>query len=246
MPLAVSLKKVRKRFGDVTAVDDVTLSIDHGERVAIIGPNGAGKTTTLLMMLGAVESDVGTVSVLGHMLPKHRSKAMEGVGFAAGYLPLPSKLKVGEALQMFADLSGVEDSQRRVDDILDDLQVPYLKDQRCASLSSGQATLVGIAKAVLHEPALLVLDEPTASLDPDVAFRVRAQLEKLTSETDATLVITSHYMSEVEQLADRVILLSGGRVNQDGPSDQLAALTGHEDLESLFMAVAAEQRGVRL
>ncbi len=159
-----------KSFDDLRAVDGVTLHVQPRERVAIVGPNGAGKTTTLLMVLGAIEADEGSVAIAGHPLPAERHLAMRSVGFAAGYLPLPDRLKVSEALRFFADLSEVDDPGAAVADAIDELDIVHLRDKLCMHLSSGQRTLVGIAKATLHRPRLLVLDEPTASLDPDIAL----------------------------------------------------------------------------
>jgi ABC-2 type transport system ATP-binding protein len=231
-----------KRFGEVHAVNGLSLSVRAGERVGIVGPNGAGKTTTLLMLLGAVEPDRGSVRLVGRTLPAGRSAAMESVGFAAGYLPLPDRLTVLETLHFFAGLYGIEDRHRAVESVMDELSIRRLAPQRCESLSSGQGTLVGIAKAVLHQPRLLILDEPTASLDPDVALRVRDRLERLNAEHDVTLLLTSHDMREVERLTDRVVFLRGGAVVADGAPAEVVARNGHVDLEAMFLAEAARHR----
>ena len=242
MDLVLRADGLHKRFGDVDAVDGVTLHVAPRERVGIVGPNGAGKTTTLLMFLGAVEPDRGTVELVGQRLPRGRSRAMAQVGFAAGYLPLPDRLTVVETLRFFADLHGVEDRDEAVDAVLDELSIRRLADQQCESLSSGQGTLVGIAKAVLHRPRLLILDEPTASLDPDVAMRVRDRLEQLNEEHHVTLLLTSHDMREVERLTDRVVFLRKGQVIADGAPEAVVAASGHVDLEAMFLAEAARRR----
>lgn len=233
---------VTKAFGAVQAVDGVTLSVEPRERVGLVGPNGAGKTTTLLMLLGAIDPDEGSIRLLGEELPGGRARAMRQVGFAAGYLPLPGRLKVSEALRFFADLTELDDPAAAVDEVLDDLEIRYLADQSCQSLSSGQATLVGIAKAALHRPRLLVLDEPTASLDPDVALRVRDQLAHLNEVHHTTLLLTSHDMREVEALTHRVIFLRDGTVVADGPTAEVARAAGHASLEAMFLAEAARIR----
>ena len=237
---------LRKRFEDTQAVDGVSLTIEPGERVGIVGPNGAGKTTTLLMLLGAIEPDEGSIELVGHRLPAGRSAAMARVGFAAGYLPLPDRLTVIETLELFGTLSGLDDPVRTAREVLGELGIGHLADQRTESLSSGQGTLVGFAKAVIHHPELIVLDEPTASLDPDVAMRVRDRLERMNAEHHATLLLTSHDMREVERLTTRVVFLRSGRVIADGPAAQVVAEAGHPDLESMFLAEAARLRETAL
>ena len=242
----VAATGVRKRFDDVQAVDGIDLVVTSGERVGIVGPNGAGKTTTLLMLLGAIDPDEGHVELLGRRLPNGRSAAMEDVGFAAGYLPLPDRLRVHEALRFFADLHDEPDPGMVVDRVIEELDIGYLRDKKCMSLSSGQATLVGIAKAVMHRPRLVVLDEPTASLDPDVALRVRDALARLNREHRTTLLLTSHDMREVETLTERVVFLRSGKVLADGVPATVVADAGHSTLEEMFLAEAIRMRGARL
>jgi ABC-2 type transport system ATP-binding protein len=182
------------------------------------------------------------VHLLGHRLPAGRSSAMQRVGFAAGYLPLPDRLTVVETLNFFADLHGVADRREAVESVMDELSIRRLADQPCESLSSGQGTLVGIAKAVLHRPGLLILDEPTASLDPDVAMRVRDRLEHLNAEHHVTLLLTSHDMREVERLTDRVVFLRSGQVIADGVPSEVVARNGYPDLEAMFLAEASRRR----
>jgi ABC-2 type transport system ATP-binding protein len=234
--------ELRKTFKNVQAVRGISITVAPGERVGLLGPNGAGKTTTLLMLLGAVLPDAGSVTIVGHRLPKHRSKAMERVGFAAGYLPLPERLKVGEALRVFAGWYGVRDERVAVADALERFGIAHLADRMCSSLSSGQRTLVGIVKATLHRPALLVLDEPTASLDPDVAFRARDGLLQFCADTGAAMLITSHDMREVEFMTQRVIFLANGQVVADDTAAAIAATYGYEDLEGVFLQLADEAR----
>jgi ABC-2 type transport system ATP-binding protein len=229
-----------KSFGPVRAVDGVDLSVRAGERLGLLGPNGAGKTTTLLMLLGAITPDAGTIEIGGHRLPRHRSAAMGHVGFAAGYLPLPDRLKVGEALAVFAGFYGLHGRAARgaIDDALERFRITQLVDRPCEQLSSGQRTLVGIVKAVLHRPRLLVLDEPTASLDPDVAYRVRQGLLHEADTAQTALLVTSHNMVEAERLCQRVVFISGGRIVADGAPAEVAGRFGHGDLEGVFLELA--------
>jgi ABC-2 type transport system ATP-binding protein len=221
------------------AVDGVDLAVAPGERVALLGPNGAGKTTTLLMCLGVVSPDAGTVEILGHRLPRERTKAMARVGFVAGYLPLPDGMRVVEYLRMFARLYGLRRPEVAAHEWLDHFGVPHLARAMGTQLSSGQKTLVGIVKAALHRPRLLVLDEPTASLDPDVALRVRTGLRRLSDEHGTALLVTSHDMVEVERLCERVVFLSAGRVVADGTADEVARRFGGGGLEDVFLQLAA-------
>jgi ABC-2 type transport system ATP-binding protein len=231
-----------KRFRGQPAVDGVDLAVGAGERVALLGPNGAGKTTTLLMLLGVVTPDSGTVSLVGRRLPGERSRALAEVGFAAGYLPLAERLRVREFLRMYADLYGVEDPVRAIGEALERFGIGALASSLGTELSSGQRTLVGIVKATLHRPRLLVLDEPTASLDPEVARRVRHGLLELSRDEGAALLVTSHDMAEVERLCERVVFLSHGRVVADGSPAEVTARFGRSGLEDVFLHLAERQR----
>jgi ABC-2 type transport system ATP-binding protein len=230
-----------KDYKRVRAVDGIDLTVRAGERVGLLGPNGAGKTTTLMILLGVVSPDAGWVEVGGLRLPRRRSEAMAGVGFAAGYLPLPERLRVEEFLTLFGKLYGIADPAPAIKRGLERFGVASLARAMGNELSSGQRTLIGILKATLHEPWLLVLDEPTASLDPDVAHRVRSGLEQLCAEEGTALLVTSHNMLEVERLCERVVFISAGRIVADGAPAQVAADFGHDDLEGVFLHLAGEQ-----
>jgi len=232
---AIGLVKEYKRG---RAVDGVDLTVAPGERVALLGPNGAGKTTTLLMCLGAVRPDAGTVEIFGHRLPGARTQALGHVGFVAGYLPLPQSVRVEEYLRMFGRLYGLRHPDRAAREGLARFGIEHLARAMGTELSSGQKTLVGIVKAALHEPRLLVLDEPTASLDPDVALRVRTGLRELSRDHGTALLVTSHNMLEVERLTERVVFLSHGKVVADGPPAAIAERYGRGDLEQVFLHLA--------
>jgi ABC-2 type transport system ATP-binding protein len=233
---------LRKTFKGVDAVRSIDLHVGAGERVGLLGPNGAGKTTTLLMLLGAITPDAGEITIAGHALPRGRSAAMAQVGFAAGYLPLPDRLRVSEVLDLFARLYGLRDPAPAIERSLTRFGIDHLADRMCVELSSGQRTLVGITKAVLHGPRLLVLDEPTASLDPDVALRVRRGLAALAADGGTALLVTSHDMLEVERLCERVVFVAAGRVVADGTPDEIAEAFGHGTLEDVFLELAESHR----
>jgi ABC-2 type transport system ATP-binding protein len=230
-----------KAYRGSTAVAGVDLEVRAGERVALLGPNGAGKTTTLFMLLGVVTPDAGQVELVGHRLPEGRTRALAQVGFAAGYLPLAERLRVKEFLRMYADLYGVDTRGDAIEVALRRFGIGHLSGALGTELSSGQRTLVGIVKATLHDPRLLVLDEPTASLDPEVALRVRRGLLELSDQQGSALLVTSHDMSEVERLCDRVVFLSHGTVVADGSPAEVSASFGRQDLEDVFLHLADRQ-----
>jgi ABC-2 type transport system ATP-binding protein len=243
MPLDDVVLRARglvKRYRRTMAVAGIDLSVSGGERVGLLGPNGAGKTTTLMMLLGVVTPDEGWVEIAGFRLPKQRSQAAGEVGFAAGYLPLPERLRVREFLTMFGRLYGLRNPGPEVDRGLERFGITHLAKNMGNELSSGQRTLVGIVKATLHRPRLLILDEPTASLDPDVALRVRTGLARVCTEEGTALLVTSHNMMEVERLCERVVFVSAGRVVADGTPAEVVTRFGRDDLEGVFIHLAAE------
>lgn len=245
METVLEARDLVKTFRKIRAVDGVSLTLPAGERVALLGPNGAGKTTTLFMLLGVIAPDEGSIEVAGHKLPGERSEAMGKVGFAAGYMPLAERLRVIEFLVMYGRLYGLKDPRPKIETELERFRIGHLANAMGNELSSGQRTLVGIVKATLHKPRLLVLDEPTASLDPDVALRVRTGLQELCAETGATLLVTSHNMTEVERLCERVVFLAQGKIVADGSPREVASIFSRADLEGVFLHLAGESRATR-
>jgi ABC-2 type transport system ATP-binding protein len=229
-----------KRYGDFVAVDDVSFSIYRGETVGVLGPNGAGKTTTIHMILGLVTPTAGTVQILGRD-PHHDRGALEVVGFTATYVSLPQTLTLRENLRVFARMYGIRNGDTRIADILERLQITHLADKPTRSLSSGQATMAFVAKSLLASPRLLLLDEPTASLDPDAADRARRQITEIAREEGITQLVTSHNMREVEELCDRVLFMRGGRIVAEGTSRELSKRYGVLDLEEVFLKVARSE-----
>ncbi len=245
MDVVLEARGLVKDYRRSRAVDGLDLVVHAGERVALLGPNGAGKTTTLLMLLGVVTPDEGSVHVGGRPIAGDRSHAAEEVGFAAGYLPLAERLRVREYLRLYGNLYGLAHPDAAIDAGLARFRVEHLADAMGTELSSGQRTLVGIVRATLHRPRLLVLDEPTASLDPDVSRRVREGLRAICDEDDTALVVTSHDMAEVERLCERVVFISGGRVVADGTPTEVADRFGHSDLEGVFLHLADDRTDAR-
>ncbi|HTF11968.1 MAG TPA: ABC transporter ATP-binding protein [Asanoa sp.] len=234
----LTVTALRKRFGPVAAVDGVSFTVGAGEVVGLLGPNGAGKTTTLHMVLGLTTPDSGTVEMFGHDMTRDRSLALARANFAASYLSLPAVLRVNEILTVYAHLYGLRRPAVRVAEMLELLDIGPLRQQQFSRLSSGQQTRVLLAKALLNEPGLLVLDEPTANLDPDAADRIRGLLIEQAAATGRAMLITSHNMREVERMCDRVHFVAGGRIVATGSAVELAGAYGVDDLEAVFLRVA--------
>jgi ABC-2 type transport system ATP-binding protein len=237
---ALSVSNLRKQYGSTVAVDGLSFTVGRNEIVGLLGPNGAGKTTTINMILGVLEPDSGTVRIEDVDLAKHRSKALERTNFVAVYSPLPGNLTVVENLRFFGLIYGVGNLTERIDTLLEQFDLRQFRDVKCGVLSSGEQTRVSLAKAVLNRPKLLLLDEPTASLDPSVAQDVRTKIREATLQANSGVLWTSHNMHEVEEVCDRVLFLSHGRILLEGDPRKLPSDHGKETLEELFIAVARE------
>ena len=235
---AIEARGLRKSFRDTEAVRSIDLLVEEGEIVGLLGPNGAGKTTTLMMLLGITEPDEGRVSLLGHRLPFERTPALEQTSFAASYLDLPERLSVRQVLSVFARIYGADRS--RVDEVVELFGIEPLLGRNRAQLSSGQKTVVGLARAMLNRPRLLILDEPTASLDPEIAERVRAILRREQADRGFTVLVTSHNMTDVERLCRRVVFMARGSIVADGTPRAVAERYGGGTLEDTFLTIAAE------
>lgn len=233
----LELSDLTKRFGDVVAVDGISFAIPPGAAVGLVGPNGAGKTTTIHMILALITPTAGTVRILGRDPHRDRS-ALAAVNFSATYVSLPQTLTVEENLNVFARLYGVPHPRRRIAEVLERLDIAAFADRQSRALSSGQSTMVHVAKALLNHPRLLLLDEPTASLDPDTADRARDVLLSIAREEGMTLLITSHNMAELTQMCDRIIFIHRGQIIADDAPDALVARYGADDLTDMFIRVA--------
>src|SRR5581483_8834220 len=205
-----------KSYGAVAAVDRISFEVRPNEIVGLLGPNGAGKTTTINMVLGVLEPTSGTIRIGTTDLRRNRSKALERTNFAAVYAPLPGNLTVAENLHVFGLLYGVRGLRARIEEVLADFDLQRFRNVKCGVLSSGEQTRVGLAKAILNSPHLLLLDEPTASLDPASARDVRKRIRAMVTACQAGALWTSHNMLEVQEVCDRVLFLSRGRILLDG------------------------------
>jgi len=227
-----------KRFKETLAVDHIDFSVPGGITAALLGGNGAGKTTTLSMLLGLLLPSAGVVFVFGEDMRRHRYRVLPRMNFSSPYIELPHRLTVRENLRVYAMLYGVRDMAERIKSLSADLQLTEFLDRKVGNLSAGQKTRVALAKALINEPELLLLDEPTASLDPDTADWVRGYLEAFQRRTGATILLASHNMGEVERLCSEVFMLKRGRIVDRGSPETLIDRYGRDTLEEVFLDIA--------
>jgi len=240
MEKILSVTSLKKSYGDTLAVDHVSFDVGEHEIVGLLGPNGAGKTTTLNMILSILAPDEGSVLIDGIDLARERSLAISRTNFAAVYAPLPGNLTVFQNLEVFGMLYEVHNLKEQIRELLRQFGLEAVRNKKCGVLSSGEQTRVSLAKAMLNRPRLLLLDEPTASLDPATAREVRQQIRNSVGKETGAVLWTSHNMYEVEQVCDRVLFLSHGKVLLEGDPKTLPGEHGKRTLEDLFITVARE------
>ena len=241
---AIVVEGLRKRYGKVEAVRNVSFAVARGSTTALLGGNGAGKTTTLSMLLGVLTPTAGSITVLGCDMLTRRYDVLPRMNFTSPYVDLPKRLTVRENLLVFADLYGVRDAHGRIDELAARFDLADLLGRPYGNLSAGQRTRVSVAKALLNEPEVLLLDEPTASLDPDIGDRVRTYLEDYQRTSHCTMLLASHNMGEVERMCDEVIMLRAGVIVDQGAPEELVARYGRADMEEVFLDIArSEARG---
>jgi ABC-2 type transport system ATP-binding protein len=236
----LTVDSLSKHYGGATAVDGISFDVGRNEIVGLVGPNGAGKTTTINMILGVLEPTGGSIRIEGIDVGKDRSKALERTNFAAVYAPLPGNLTVYQNLRIFGLIYSVKSLAKRIDRLLRDFELERFRDVKSGVLSSGEQTRLCLAKAMLNDPHVLLLDEPTASLDPATAQDIRAKIREFASQRQCGVLWTSHNMYEVEDVCDRVLLLARGRILLEGDPKTLPREHGKDTLEELFIAVARE------
>ena len=240
MEKTLSITGLRKVYGDIVAVDEISFEVRPGEIVGLLGPNGAGKTTTINMVLGVLQPDAGTIRIEGVDVASNRSQALARTNFAAVYTPLPGNLTVFQNLRVFGLLYGVKDLSKRIEELLAEFDLEAFRDKKCGVLSSGEQTRVSLAKAMINRPQLLLLDEPTASLDPATAREIRAGIRQFVRQGTGGVLWPSHNMYEVEDVCDRVLFLSHGKILLEGDPKRMPAQHGKKTLEELFIAIARE------
>ncbi len=239
-PAVLSVQELHKCYGDIVAVDGVSFAVNRNEIVGLLGPNGAGKTTTINMILGVLEPTSGTIMVDGLDIAKKRSHVLARTNFAAVYAPLPGNLTVLQNLRFFGLIYGVKNLPARIETLLEQFDLQTFRDTKCGVLSSGEQTRVSLAKAMLNNPRLLLLDEPTASLDPSVAREIRVKIREFAAQGEGGVLWTSHNMYEVADVCHRVLFLSRGKILLAGDPRTLPAEHGKQTLEDLFVALARE------
>jgi ABC-2 type transport system ATP-binding protein len=233
----ISLKGLRKEYPGTVALDGLSLELAPGEIVGLLGPNGAGKTTAIHVVLGLLTPSAGDVSVFGLSPITHRHEISRSLNFSSAYVHLPTNLKVQEALSIFAKLYSVRSAKKKLDGLLELFEIAHLKGRLIGALSSGEKTRVNLAKCLLNDPKLLLLDEPTASLDPEMADTVRKALKKIQKDTGTGILYTSHNMAEVEEICDRIYFIHEGRLIASGTPPEVMKSFQSSDLEEVFIKI---------
>ncbi|HEX7389700.1 MAG TPA: ABC transporter ATP-binding protein [Acidiphilium sp.] len=235
---AILVEQLTKRFGTVTAVDGISFTVPRGTTTGLLGGNGAGKTTTISMLLGILVPDSGRIEALGRDMARDRFAALARMNYSSPYVALPMRLTVEENLAVYGHLYNVPKLGSRIAELARGFDLTALLNRRAGALSAGQKTRVALAKALINRPELLLLDEPTASLDPDTADYVRHRLETYRQESGAAILLASHNMAEVERLCSNVLMMKQGKIVDRGAPDALIARYGRDDLEQVFLAIA--------
>ena len=238
--IVLKVSRLAKEYGPVRAVDDISFEVRAGEILGLLGPNGAGKSTTINMILGILRPSAGSIDIFGKDLATHRSEISRHINFAAVYAHLPPNLTIRQNLHIFGLLYGEKYPKKRVSELLREFDLESFADSNAGLLSSGEMSRLNLAKAILNRPRLLLLDEPTASLDPSVAQVIREKITRYVAGMKAAVLWTSHNMREIENVCDRVLFLSRGRILLCGNPKTLPSEHGKRDLEELFIAVARE------
>jgi len=240
--MTIEIKNLNKEYNNILVVKNINFTINKGSIVGLLGPNGCGKTTTIGMMLGLIKPTSGTVFINGLNIENenNRTKILEKVNFISPYVELPKKLTVEENLKVYGKLYGVNNLQDKISDLMKQLNLFELKKRKTGELSSGQKNRVSLAKALINEPEILFLDEPTASLDPDVGDYIRTYLENFASKKDTTILLASHNMNEVERLCNEVMMMKNGKIIDKGTCSSLINKHGRKNLEETFLKIVRE------
>ena len=241
---AIQVQGLTKRYGATLAVDDISFSAAPASTLGLLGGNGAGKTTTIAMLLGILIPTAGSIRVLGHDMATDRFAALARMNFSSPYVALPSRLSVAENLRVYGHLYDVANLERRIGELTEELDLGEFLHRPAGQLSAGQRTRVALAKALINRPDVLLLDEPTASLDPDTGDLVRGWLERYRAASGCTILLASHNMAEVERLCSHVLMLKRGSIVDRGSPQELLNRYGRDDLEAVFLDIARDRRNI--
>ena len=237
--MKLEVKNLVKNFGPIIAVDNINFEIEKNKTLGLLGPNGCGKTTSIGMMLGLITPTSGKIFINDMSLePENRIKLLSKMNFASPYIELPKKLTVRQNLEVYARLYGVKEIKKRTEEMIEDLNLQKFLNKKTGELSSGQKNRVSLAKSLINRPRLLFLDEPTASLDPDVGDFVREYIERYKKKNELTILLASHNMKEVERLCNKVIMMKHGKIVDSGTCNELIKKHGRENLEETFLKIA--------
>mgnify|MGYP001498241471 CR=1 FL=1 len=240
--MRIEVKNLTKKFKSITAVNNISFKIEKNNTLGLLGPNGCGKTTSIGMMLGLITPTSGEILIDGIKLDsKSRIKLLSLMNFASPYIELPKKLTVKQNLEVYARMYGILNKDKRIKELIEDLNLRQFLDKKTGELSSGQKNRVSLAKSLINKPKLLFLDEPTASLDPDVGDFVRQYLEKYKKENELTMLLASHNMKEVERLCDKIIMMKQGSIVDEGTCEELIKKHGRKNLEDTFLKIARSE-----
>ena len=237
---AIEVKNLAKQFKNTLAVNNISFKINKGTIIGLLGPNGCGKSTTIGMMLGLIKPTSGTVVINGQNIENNRTSLLEKMNFISPYIELPKKLTVEENLKVYGRLYGVKNLEGKISEIMEKLNLTEFKKRKTGELSSGQKNRVSLAKALVNDPEILFLDEPTASLDPDVGDKIRTFIEDFASKKGATILLASHNMNEVERLCHEVMMMKDGKIIDKGKSSDLINKHGRKNLEEVFLKIVRE------
>ena len=236
----ITINNLTKSFKNILAVKNISFKIYKGTIIGLLGPNGCGKSTTMGMMLGLIKPSAGTVIINGQNIEYNRTKLLEKMNFISPYIELPKKLSVEENLKVYGRLYGVENLNDKISDLMEKLNLTEFRKRKTGELSSGQKNRVSLAKALINDPEILLLDEPTASLDPDVGDYVRSFIENYASTKGSTILLASHNMNEVERLCSEVMMMKNGEIIDRGKSNDLINKHGRKNLEEVFLKIVRE------
>ena len=244
--MKLEVKKLVKKFETTEAVKNISFEIGKNKTLGLLGPNGCGKTTTIGMILGLITPTTGEIFIDGISLePKNRIKLLSLINFASPYVELPKKLTVNQNLEIYARLYGVKKISERIDEMAEDLNIKNFLNKKTGELSSGQKNRVSLAKSLINKPKLLFLDEPTASLDPDVGDFIREYLEEYKKKNELTILLASHNMREVERLCDSIVMMKQGQIVDKGTCSELIKKHGRENLEETFLKIARSKNELK-